>query len=772
MSAATEAVREKGGAEERVDLAIGGMTCAACAARVEKVLSRADGVRQAGVNFATARATVAFDPGQVGVPALVEAVQDAGYEATPVKEEAAAQDAQAAAAAADYAALKRKFVIAAALAAPVLVIAMSHGAIPWLRGWWVNWLQLALTTPVVAYAGAGFFARAWAGLRHGAADMNTLIAVGTGAAYGYSVAATVAPGLFAAAPHAGHTGMAGGMMGGGVPVYFEAAAVIIALVLLGRLLEARAKGQTGEAIRRLMGLQARTARVVRAGGEVDVPVEAVAAGDVVLVRPGEKIPVDGTVTEGASAVDESMLTGESLPVEKKAGDAVYGATINGLGSFRFRATKVGRETALAQIVKLVQEAQGSKAPIARLADRISGIFTPVVMAIAAAAFVAWFALSPADVRLSHALVAAVSVLIIACPCALGLATPTAVLVGTGKGAELGVLIKGGEPLEVAHRLDTIVLDKTGTVTQGKPVVTDVVPVTGTAEELLRLAGAVEGASEHPLAAAVVAEARRRGVAVPAATGFLARAGHGVEATVEGRRVLLGNARLLTEAGVEVGSVAARLEALAAEGKTPVLVAADGALLGLVAVADPVKPEAAEAIGLLKGLGLRVVMVTGDHRKTAEAVARQVGVEEVFAEVLPAGKAARVAALQADGRVVGMVGDGINDAPALAQADVGVATGTGTDVAMAAADVTLLRGDLRGVATAVRLSRATLRTIRQNLFWAFVYNVVGIPLAAGVFYPVTGWLLSPVVASAAMSLSSVSVVGNSLRLRGFGGRLKV
>jgi Cu+-exporting ATPase len=557
-----------------------------------------------------------------------------------------------------------------------------------------------------------------------------------------------------------------------VPVYFEAAAVIIALVLLGRLLEARAKGQTGEAIRRLMGLQARTARVVRAGGEVDVPVEAVAAGDVVLVRPGEKIPVDGTVTEGASAVDESMLTGESLPVEKKAGDAVYGATINGLGSFRFRATKVGRETALAQIVKLVQEAQGSKAPIARLADRISGIFTPVVMAIAAAAFVAWFALSPADVRLSHALVAAVSVLIIACPCALGLATPTAVLVGTGKGAELGVLIKGGEPLEVAHRLDTIVLDKTGTVTQGKPVVTDVVPVTGTAEELLRLAGAVEGASEHPLAAAVVAEARRRGVAVPAATGFLARAGHGVDATVEGRRVLLGNARLLTEAGVEVGSVAARLEALAAEGKTPVLVAADGALLGLVAVADPVKPEAAEAIGLLKGLGLRVVMVTGDHRKTAEAVARQVGVEEVFAEVLPAGKAARVAALQADGRVVGMVGDGINDAPALAQADVGVATGTGTDVAMAAADVTLLRGDLRGVATAVRLSRATLRTIRQNLFWAFVYNVVGIPLAAGVFYPVTGWLLSPVVASAAMSLSSVSVVGNSLRLRGFGGRLKV
>jgi Cu+-exporting ATPase len=562
-------------------------------------------------------------------------------------------------------------------------------------------------------------------------------------------------------------------MGGGggmpvAPVYFEAASVIIALLLLGRLLEARARGKTSEAIKRLMGLQPRTARVVReAGREVDIPVEEVSVGDTVIVRPGERIPVDGVVLEGASSVNESMLTGESMPVDKTAGANVFGATINGTGSFKFRATKIGSETVLQQIVRMVEQAQGQRAPIARLADVVSGYFTPIVICIAIAAFVVWFIAAPVESRLSYALVSFVSVLIIACPCALGLATPTAVMVGTGRGAEHGILVKGGEALETAHRLTTIVLDKTGTITKGQPTVTDV-SVAGTfdADELLRLAASAERGSEHPLGEAIVRRAAERGLELSSASHFNALAGHGVEAEVGGRRVLLGNLRLMTERGVELKDLRERAAAFTEAGRTALYVAIDGEAAGVLAVADEIKADSKEAVGAMQRMGLEVVMLTGDSRRTAEAVAREVGITRVLAEVLPEGKAAEVKKLQAEGRRVAMVGDGINDAPALAQADIGIAIGTGTDVAIEASDITLIRGSLNGVVTAVALSRQTIKVIRQNLFWAFVYNTLGIPLAAGALYPFTGWLLSPVVASAAMALSSVSVVANSLRLRRF------
>jgi P-type Cu+ transporter len=830
------------GAGTRIDLPITGMTCAACARRVETRLGRAPGVRRAGVNFATSRATVEYDPGATGIRALMEAVEEAGYgtagtaradfvlddsarpagSAAPLERHlkaltglvsvdfnlgtrtvraeylpgaldlptlrraiedfgyrvrevpggAAAPDAgelEEAAREAEYRALRRRFLVAALLAFPVLVIAMSHGRIPWLDFAGNEWLQLLLTTPVVLYAGAPFYRGAWAAFRHRAADMNTLIAVGTGTAYVYSVAATVVPGFFvpAASGMEAMPGMHDAGAHAGAPVYFEAAAVIIALILLGRLLEARAKGRTGEAIRRLLGLQPRTARLLRDGEEVDVPVEEVVPGDVVVVRPGEKVPVDGRVVHGASAVDESMLTGESLPVEKRAGDEVFGATMNRTGAFRFAATKVGKDTALQQIVRLVQDAQGSKPPIARTADVVSGIFTPIVICIAIAAFVVWFVAAPVETRLNMALLTFVSVLIIACPCALGLATPTAIMVGTGKGAENGVLIKGGESLETAHRLDTIVLDKTGTLTRGAPSLTDFAALDGFAEdELLRLVASAERGSEHPLGEAIVRGARDRGIRPGEATAFEAVAGHGIAATVEGRAVLLGNRRLMDDRGVDVAALEDRAAALADDGRTPMFVAVDGRAAGLLAVADTLKPEAVEAVGALRALRLDVVMITGDNRRTAEAVARQVGIERVLAEVLPEGKEREVRRLQEEGRRVGMVGDGINDAPALARADVGIAIGTGTDVAIEASDVTLIRGDLRGVVAALALSRATLRTVKQNLFWAFVYNTASIPVAAGLLYPFTGWLLSPVLASAAMSLSSVSVVANSLRLRRF------
>ncbi|HEU4557006.1 MAG TPA: copper-translocating P-type ATPase, partial [Longimicrobium sp.] len=715
-------------------------------------------------NLATREVRIDYLQGATDPAALRGAIESFGYAVASVPDGgggAEVEDSLEAAHAAEYRSLRRKFWVAAVLSLPVLVMAMSHGRIPWLNFPGAAWVQLLLTTPVVFYSGAQFYRGAWAAFRHRAADMNTLIAVGTATAYLYSLAATLFPGFFMA-------GNGGGMHGMETqpPVYYEAASVIIALILLGRMLESRAKGRTSDAIRRLVGLQAKTARVIRDGGETDIPVEAVMPGDTVIVRPGEKVPVDGVVTDGASAVDESMLTGESIPAEKAPGDEVFGATINRTGSFRFRATRVGKDTALQQIVKLVQDAQGSKAPIARLADVISGIFTPVVISIAIATFVAWFILAPEDVRFTMALVTFVSVLIIACPCALGLATPTAIMVGTGKGAESGVLIKGGESLETAHRVDTIVLDKTGTLTQGRPELTDVIPAAGfDADELLRLVASAERGSEHPVGEAVVRGAQARTLALADAAGFRALAGHGIEAAVDGRTVLIGNAKLLRERGIDVADAETRAAALADEGKTPTFAAVDGRYAGIIAVADTLKPESAEAVATLRGMGLQVVMITGDNRRTAQAVAKEAGIDRVLAEVLPEGKAREVKRLQDEGkRRVAMVGDGINDALALAQADVGIAIGTGTDVAIEASDVTLIRGDLRGVVSAIRLSRATIRTVKQNLFWAFVYNVIGIPIAAGVLYPVFGWLLSPVIASAAMSLSSVSVVTNSLRLR--------
>ncbi|HKS27353.1 MAG TPA: heavy metal translocating P-type ATPase, partial [Pyrinomonadaceae bacterium] len=686
---------------ERVDLPITGMTCAACARRIERKLSKSPGVASAGVNFATSRATVEYDPKTTGIVNLIEAVKAAGFDAAPparadsIVDDSAREE--------EYRSLLRKFWIAAILSLPVLLIAMSHGRIALLDFRGANWLQLILTTPVVFYCGRQFYRGAWAALRHRAADMNTLIAVGTGTAYLYSVAATLFPGFFVAKRSDAMTGMKGMASAGVAPVYFEAASVIIALILLGRLLESRARGRTSEAIRKLMGLQAKTARVLRDGREIDLPVEEVLPGDVVMVRPGEKIPVDGVLIDGASAVDESMLTGESLPVEKTAGAEVFGATINRTGAFSFRATKVGRDTVLQQIVRLVQDAQGSRPPIARLADRISGIFTPVVIAIAIVTFIVWLVAAPEGERLAMALSTFVSVLIIACPCALGLATPTAVMVGTGRGAESGVLIKSGESLEIAHKLQTIVLDKTGTITRGRPILTDVLPVAGVEEnELLSLSASTERRSEHPLGHAIVRGAQERSLALKEVSGFNALAGHGVEATVEGRGLLLGNARLMSERGVALNGFEERATRLAEDGKTPVYAAINGQFSGLLAIADEIKPESEEAISALHRMGIEVVMMTGDNRRTAEAVARRVGVERVLSEVLPEDKAREVKRLQAENKLVGMVGDGINDAPALAQADVGLAIGTGTDVAMEASDITLIRGDLRSVVTAIRL----------------------------------------------------------------------
>jgi Cu+-exporting ATPase len=729
----------------RADLPVVGMHCAACASRVEGALGRAPGVARAAVNFATGRATVEYDPAATAPAALREVVRAAGYDAL-LPEPGDAADPEAAAREADYRDTRARFVVAAALTAPVAVLAMGGHLVPAVQFPGHLWVQLALTTPVLFWAGGGFFSGAYAAARHRAADMNTLVAVGTLAAYAYSVAATVFPHSF---HHAGHAAP---------DVYFEVAAVIVTLILLGRLLEARARGRAGGAIRALLGLAPKTARVHRGGGELDIPLADVRVGDVLRVRPGETVPTDGTVLDGASAVDESMLTGEPIPVPKAAGDAVIGGTVNGTGSFRMTATKVGADTVLRQIVRLVQEAQGSKAPIQRLADTVAGYFVPAVLVVAMVTFGVWASVASVE----FALVAAVSVLIIACPCALGLATPTAVLVGTGRGAQLGILIKGGEPLEAAGRLTTVVLDKTGTVTVGKPVVTDVTAVTLPAGELVRLAAAAEAASEHPLARAVAD--RARGLKVPPATAFEAVPGQGLIATVEGRRVLVGNERLLRNH--DVAFDASSVEATARAGRTTLLVAVDGAYAGLLAVADPVKPTAHAAVARLRAMGLDVVLLTGDNRGTAEAVAKEVSITRVLAGVPPEGKAAEVRALRDAGAVVAMVGDGINDAPALAAADVGIAMGTGTDVAIEAADITLVKGDLAGVAAAVVLSRATLRTVRQNLAFAFGYNVLGIPLAAGVLYPLTGWLLSPVVASAAMALSSVSVVTNALRLGRF------
>ncbi len=753
----------------RVAIPIQGISCASCVQTIEAALRATPGVLSAAVNFAAERATVEYLAGQVDVVALRRAIEQAGY-ATLAPETGEAQpDREREARQREMRTLRAKFLVGAILTVPVVlghlphmvppVAAWLHAAFPAvgpaLHALGDPWAMLAFTTPVQWWVGWQFHRGLWATLRHRTADMNTLVSLGTNAAYLYSAGVTFFPAALTPA--------------GAAPVtYYETAAVLMTLIVLGRWLEARARGRTSEAIRKLMGLQAKTARVLRDGREVDIPVEAVQVGDRVRVRPGEKVPVDGVILEGHSALDESMLTGESLPVEKGPGDRVVGATLNKTGSFTFEARKVGRETALAQIIRLVEEAQGSKAPIQRLADRIAGVFVPIVIGLALAAFGLWLALGPRPAFL-FALSSFVAVLVVACPCALGLATPTAIMVGTGRGAELGVLIKGAESLERAYRITTVVFDKTGTLTAGRPSVVTVRAAEGAGEEeVLRLAASAERGSEHPVGAAIVAEAERRGLALAEPEEFKAVPGHGIRARVGGRSVLLGNPRLMAEAGVDLGPLGTEGETLAARGQTPIYLARDGRPLGLIAVADTLKPGAPAAVATLRQMGIAVVMLTGDHRRTAEAIAAEAGIETVRAEVLPEHKTLEVRRLQEAGQVVAMVGDGINDAPALAQADVGVAIGSGTDVAMAAADITLVGGDLSAVVAAIQLSRRTVRIIRQNLGWAFGYNLILIPVAAGALYPLFGlWLEQmPIYAGAAMAFSSVSVVTNSLRLRRF------
>ena len=801
----------------QVNLPVEGMECAACAVRIERQLTKAPGVREASVNYATGEAAVRYDPARGGVTTFVRAVEKAGYGVRtetlvlPLRPDAPAPsnedlarlfertngvlDAQiddappvarltyvpvvadpAALAQtlerhgytdtvdeadldanrlsiqeereAHYRALRRRFIIAALLSLPVLVISMAHGALDFPGA---RWVLLALTTPVVVWAGRTFFTGAWRAFRHHAADMNTLVALGVGSAYGYSVVATLFPAWFSS-------------IGRMPDVYFEAAAVIVTLILMGRMLEARATGQTSAAIEKLLDLQAKTARIERGGQTVEIPLAQVQVGDRVVVRPGEKIPVDGVVVEGASAVDESMITGEPLPVDKHENDTVVGGTINRTGAFVVRVTRIGAETTLQQIVRLVREAQGRKAPIQRLADKVAGVFVPAVLLVAIATFVIWFDVGP-DPRLTHALLAFVTVLIIACPCALGLATPTAIMVATGKAARSGILIKGGDAVERIRDVDLVVLDKTGTLTEGAPRLTDIVPINGWSEDaLLGLAASAETRSEHPIGEAIVAAAQGRGVALSAVESFHSQTGLGIEARIDGHDVLLGNAAFLHKRDLPLETWDRIPSALSEQGKTAVLVAIDGQPAGALAVADAVRPTSKAAVAALHDLGIEVAMVTGDAEASARAVARTVGIDHVAAGVLPGDKAEAIRRFQAEGRVVAMVGDGINDAPALAQADVGVAIGTGTDVAIEASDVTLMRDDLGAVAEAFRLSRRTLRTIKQNLFFAFVYNVIGIPIAAGVLYPFFGILLSPIIASGAMALSSVSVVTNSLRLR--------
>jgi P-type Cu+ transporter len=753
---------------ENATLKLRGMSCASCGNNIEEAIRSVPGVDACSVNFGAEQVTVTYDPGKTDVAAIQEAVDAAGYSAQPMQDDVLApeDDTERRERQAENRKLTRKVWFSGIVGA-VLVIgslpAMTGLPIPFIPMWLHNpWLQLILTTPVLVWAGSEFFVNAWKALKRHTATMDTLVAIGTGTAYLYSLFPTFFPQWFI-------------NQGLNPDVYFEAATVIIALILLGGLLQNRAKGRTSEAIRKLMGLQARTARVIRQGQEVDVPIAEVMLGDVILVRPGEKIPVDGEIIDGSSTIDEAMVTGESVPVKKHPGDEVIGATINKTGSFKFRATRVGKDTFLAQIVKLVQQAQGSKAPIQRLADQVTGWFVPAVMAIAILTFILWYNIMG---NVTMALITTVGVLIIACPCALGLATPTSIMVGTGKGAENGILIKGAESLELAHKIQTIVLDKTGTITQGKPTVTDFVTVNGTANQnelnLLRLAASVERNSEHPLAEAVVQYAQTQGVDLTDAQEFEAIAGSGVQGYVsvrgaspkENRLVQIGTHRWMNELGIDTSHLQQHWDKLEYLGKTVIWLAVDGKVEGIMGIADAVKPSSVNAIRALQKMGLEVVMLTGDNQRTANVIAREVGIERVFAEVRPDQKAATVEKIQAEGKVVAMVGDGINDAPALAQADVGMAIGTGTDVAIAASDITLISGDLQGIVTAIQLSRATIRNIKQNLFFAFIYNVAGIPIAAGILYPIFGWLLSPIIAGAAMAFSSVSVVTNALRLRNF------
>lgn len=745
---------------ENTTLKLRGMGCASCANNVEEAILSVPGVEACSVNFGAEQAAVSYDPGKTDVAAIQEAVDEAGYSAFPIQDnlldtedDAERQERQ----------IERRKLTRRVWVSGVISIVLVIGSMPAMTGlpmpfilMWLHdpWFQLVLTAPVLFWAGSGFFINAWKALKHHTATMDTLIAIGTGTAYLYSLFPTFHAQWFVS-------------QGLKPDVYFEAAAVIIALLLLGRLLENHAKEQTSEAIRKLMGLQAKTARVIRNGREVDIPIAEVIFGDIVLVRPGEKIPVDGEIVEGSSTIDEAMVTGESLPVKKHPGDEVIGATINRTGSFHLKATRVGKDTFLAQIVKLVQQAQGSKAPIQRLADQVTGWFVPAVIAIAILTFILWFNIMG---NMTMALMTTVGVLIIACPCALGLATPTSIMVGTGKGAENGILIKSAESLELAHKLQTIVLDKTGTITQGKPTVTDYVTVNGIANNnelnLLRLAASVERNSEHPLAEAVVQYAQSQEVELTNIQEFEAIAGSGVQGYVADHWIQIGTHRWMSELGINTNALQQQWDKLEYLGKTVIWIAVDGQVEGMMGIADAVKPSSAKTIRTLQKMGLEVVMLTGDNQRTANVIAREVGIQRFFAEVRPGQKAATIEMIQAEGKVVAMVGDGINDAPALAQADVGIAIGTGTDIAIAASDITLISGDLQGIVTGIQLSRATIRNIKQNLFFAFVYNVAGIPIAAGILYPFFGWLLSPVIAGAAMAFSSVSVVTNALRLRNF------
>ena len=814
---------------EHIDLSIGGMTCPHCPPAVEKALATVPGVQQAHVNLATRRATIAFDPEHTKVSELLQAIRRAGYtpgtaktrlpianmhcsscvvrielevgmtpgvikaeansltnavevEYQPEKSSigaieaaieragyrvakpnpaaaAEAGDPEAVAQTAEYDLLMRKFWFAAAISVPVMVLSYPD-LIPGLREWMpmgsttrrIVWAILGvMTLPVMVWSGSQFFTGMWDALKHRAANMHTLIAIGVSAAYLYSVVAVAFPGLFPRMEFA--------------EAFWDVVTVVIALVVLGLALEIKAKGRTSEAIKKLINLQAKTARVIRDGKEIEIPVEEVLLGEVLVVKPGDKIPVDGELTDGSSAIDESMVTGESMPVEKKSGDEVIGGTLNKTGSFKFRATKVGNDTALASIIRLVKDAQGSKAPIQRVVDTVSGYFVPSVMILAIIAFMVWYLIGP-EPRFIYSTIVLVTTLIIACPCALGLATPTSLTVGIGKGAENGILIRSGDALQSAERLVAIILDKTGTITKGEPSLTDVVAPNGDEATVLKLAASLERGSEHPLGEAIVKGAESRKVAVLDAKDFAAIPGFGVSGMVEGRSVLLGNAKLMRDRSIAIDALIGESERLAGEGKTPMYVAADGQALGLVAVADTVKPDSKTAIAILQRLGLEVVMLTGDNERTAKAIARQVGIERVLADVLPQDKAHEVQKLQLEGKRVGMVGDGINDAPALAQADVGFAIGTGTDVAIEASDVTLIKGSLMGVATAIEISKATMNNVRQNLVGAFGYNTLGLPIAMGALYPFLGILLSPLIAAAAMAFSSVTVVTNANRLRYF------
>ncbi len=732
----------------RIDLAVKGMTCAACVSAVEKALKGLDGVMSVTVNLASERATVEYLPTMVSFTDFKKVIAEAGYSAEEITEEYVDRERELRER--EFSDLRKRLIVSVLLTAPIILGSVVH--LPIISSWF---LLFILATPVQFWAGMRFHRAAWSALKHRATNMNSLITIGTFSAYIYSTVATFFPWVFE--------------RGGLIPdVYFDTSATIITLILLGRLLEARAKGRTSEAIRRLMRLQPKTAVVVRDYQEKEVLIEEVMIGDLVVVRPGERIPVDGEIIEGSGTIDESMLTGESLPVEKSAGDTVFGGTINKTGWFKLKATRIGRETALGQIIRLVEEAQGSKAPIQRLADKVASVFVPLVIFIAITTFIVWFFFGPKP-SLTMSLMNFVAVLIIACPCALGLATPTAIMVGTGRGAEKGILIRDAEALELAHKVQAVILDKTGTITKGEPEATDIQVLPGDDENyILMLAASAERPSEHPLGEAVVREAKRRDINLGDIEDFRAVPGGGVKAVVkvseDTHTVFIGNQRLMTGEGIDTSEFVNDAERFSDEAKTPVFIAIDGKVRGVIAIADTIKDGSIEAIRELKTMGIEVVMLTGDHAKTAQAIARITGIERVFSEVLPHQKVDVVRLIKKEGRVTAMVGDGINDAPALAEADIGIAIGTGTDIAIEASDITLIKGDLRGVVNAIRLSKFTMRTIKQNLFWAFFYNVIGIPIAAGLLYPFGGPLLNPMIASGAMAFSSVSVVTNSLRLR--------